>query len=291
MSNLAAIVEADPDPAVDGVVRWRRVDLKRVIEERFKVIYSERSVSALLRVLSFSFIGGRPQHPAQDRPVLETFEKTRARSQRTEAICPRRGAAAALILPKANTEAMQMHLDEICRNLAKGAHAVVLNVSGRMAQHQQTQASKDRHHAVALSIDRDQPGREQRWLGKTGQVSQEAFSREIGLIAESEERSWQDARAGATVQHSRRKWPWQPSRARGRWPSEPSSLTYPPTRSPSSAGSCWMVLPVCSATPPRRRGAGDGCEDPSCEDWRADVGEGFLSAALGKAGLLARAKR
>ncbi len=91
MSALAAIVEAGPDPAVDGVVRWRRVDLKRVIEERFKVIHSERSVSALLRVLSFSFIGGRPQHPAQDRPVLEAFEKTsRARSQRTEAICPRR---------------------------------------------------------------------------------------------------------------------------------------------------------------------------------------------------------
>ncbi len=91
MSELAAIVEAVPDPAVDGVVRWRRVDLKRVIEERFNVIYSERSVSEPLRVLSFSFIGGRPQPPAQDRSVLEAFEKTsRARSQRTEVICPRR---------------------------------------------------------------------------------------------------------------------------------------------------------------------------------------------------------
>ncbi len=54
MSALAAIIEAGPDPVVDGV-RWRRVDLKRVIEERFKIIYSERSVSALLRVLFFLY--------------------------------------------------------------------------------------------------------------------------------------------------------------------------------------------------------------------------------------------
>jgi hypothetical protein len=32
---FAAIVEAGPDRETDGVVRWRRVDLKRVIAERF----------------------------------------------------------------------------------------------------------------------------------------------------------------------------------------------------------------------------------------------------------------
>lgn len=84
MSELGAIVEAGPDPAVDGVVRWRRVDLKRVIEERFAVVYSERAISDLLRTLSFSYISGRPQHPAQDQEVLEGFKKTsRARSQPT----------------------------------------------------------------------------------------------------------------------------------------------------------------------------------------------------------------
>ena len=42
------------------------------------------------------------------------------------AICPRRGKGAALMLPKANTQAMQMHLDEISRNVAARAHAAVL---------------------------------------------------------------------------------------------------------------------------------------------------------------------
>ncbi len=78
MRALAAIVEAGPDPAVDGVVRWRRVDLRRVIEARFGVIYSERAISELLRALSFSYISARPQHPRQDQRVLEGFKKTSA---------------------------------------------------------------------------------------------------------------------------------------------------------------------------------------------------------------------
>jgi transposase len=35
LAQLAAIVEAGPDREKDGVVRWRRVDLKRVVKERF----------------------------------------------------------------------------------------------------------------------------------------------------------------------------------------------------------------------------------------------------------------
>jgi transposase len=84
MGELSAIVETGPDPEVDGVVRWRRIDLKRVIEERFGIIYSERTISDLLAVLSFSHISGRPQHPKQDQRVLEAFKKTSpARSQLT----------------------------------------------------------------------------------------------------------------------------------------------------------------------------------------------------------------
>jgi hypothetical protein len=72
------------DPKVDGVVRWRRIDLKRVIEERFGVIYSERAVSDVLARLAFSTISGRPQHPGQDERGLEAFKKTsRARLPRT----------------------------------------------------------------------------------------------------------------------------------------------------------------------------------------------------------------
>ena len=84
MEELAEIVETGPDPAVDGVVRWRRVDLKRVIEQRFGVVYCERTISDLLAELSFSHISGRPQHPRQDPRVLKAFKKTSpARSQPT----------------------------------------------------------------------------------------------------------------------------------------------------------------------------------------------------------------
>ena len=76
MSELSVIVETGPDPEVDGVVRWRRIDLKRVIEERFGVMYSERTISDLLAVLSFPHISGRPQHPEQDERVIEAFKKT-----------------------------------------------------------------------------------------------------------------------------------------------------------------------------------------------------------------------
>jgi hypothetical protein len=42
------------------------------------------------------------------------------------AICPERGAGAALVLPFVNADAMQRHLDEISRCVAPGAHAVVV---------------------------------------------------------------------------------------------------------------------------------------------------------------------
>jgi hypothetical protein len=42
------------------------------------------------------------------------------------AICPARGVGAALALPYADTDMMLLHLDEISRNVAEGAHAVLL---------------------------------------------------------------------------------------------------------------------------------------------------------------------
>ncbi len=42
------------------------------------------------------------------------------------AICPARGVGAGLVLPFADTNAMQNHLDEISQAVAPGAHAVLL---------------------------------------------------------------------------------------------------------------------------------------------------------------------
>ena len=60
----------------NGVVRWRRADLKRVIAERFGVDYHERYVGTLLKKLGFSHISARPRHPAQDERIVEAFKKT-----------------------------------------------------------------------------------------------------------------------------------------------------------------------------------------------------------------------
>jgi DDE superfamily endonuclease len=42
------------------------------------------------------------------------------------AVCPERGTGAALVLPACNTEAMQLHLDEIATKVTPGAHAILI---------------------------------------------------------------------------------------------------------------------------------------------------------------------
>src|SRR4051812_27493088 len=59
---------------VHGVVRWRRIDLQRVIVERFGIAYHERTVGKILKTLGFSHISGRPCHPAQDGRTIEAFK-------------------------------------------------------------------------------------------------------------------------------------------------------------------------------------------------------------------------
>jgi len=45
--------------AVHGVVRWRRVDLRRLITKRFGVVYHERTVGEILHQLGFRCISAR----------------------------------------------------------------------------------------------------------------------------------------------------------------------------------------------------------------------------------------
>jgi transposase len=177
LAEFARIVDVGPDRERDGVVRWRRIDLKRVIAERFGVNFHPRYVGKLLHKLGFSHMSARPRHPAQDETIVEAFKKisralkahldglpettpiemwfqdearigqknglvrqwarrgTRPRQpadQRYDnaylfgAICPARGVGIALALPYADTDMMQLHLDEISRNVAEDAHAVLL---------------------------------------------------------------------------------------------------------------------------------------------------------------------
>jgi len=61
--------------------------------------------------------GTRPRQPADQR-----YES----AYLFGAICPAQGKGAALALPLANTQAMQLHLDEISSHVATGAHAVLI---------------------------------------------------------------------------------------------------------------------------------------------------------------------
>jgi transposase len=80
LEELDKIVEAGPDLGKDGVVRWRAIDLKRVIEARFGVSYGERHVMKLLNALGFSHISARPKHPKQNARVMGAFKKTSIKS-------------------------------------------------------------------------------------------------------------------------------------------------------------------------------------------------------------------
>ena len=77
-AELASLVDRGPDRQVDGVVRWRRVDLQGVIKQRFGVEYHERYVGKILKALGFSHISARPRHPGQDAETIEAFKKTSA---------------------------------------------------------------------------------------------------------------------------------------------------------------------------------------------------------------------
>jgi len=81
LAQFATLVEAGPDREKDGVVRWRRVDLKGVIAERFGVEFHERYVGKLLQKLGFSHVSARPRHPAQDERIVEASKKLPAHAE------------------------------------------------------------------------------------------------------------------------------------------------------------------------------------------------------------------
>jgi transposase len=73
--ELARLVEAGPDPARCGVVRWRRVDLRDELERRFGVVLHERSVGKILVKLGYRRLSVRPRHPESDEKAQETLKK------------------------------------------------------------------------------------------------------------------------------------------------------------------------------------------------------------------------
>lgn len=79
---LAAAVEAGPRPYLDGVVRWRLVDLAQWLWERFGLSVSRQTLGRELRAMGYAKLSARPRHYAQDPEAADQFEKAfRTRSR------------------------------------------------------------------------------------------------------------------------------------------------------------------------------------------------------------------
>jgi transposase len=85
-AEVARWVEAGPDLAQDGVVRWRRVDLRARIEREFAVSLHERTVGKLLSALDFSRISVRPQHPQSDPEAQALFKRISPSSRKRRSL-------------------------------------------------------------------------------------------------------------------------------------------------------------------------------------------------------------
>ncbi len=75
LDELRGCLEAGPDLAQDGLVRWRLVDLCGLIERRFGVRYQERGMGKLVAALGFTRISARPQHPRSAPEAQAEFKK------------------------------------------------------------------------------------------------------------------------------------------------------------------------------------------------------------------------
>jgi transposase len=84
LEQVAGWVRAGPEPERDGVIRWRRVDLREKIAAEFAVRLHERSVGKQLRRLGFRRISVRPRHPRADVEAQEAHKKTLLSSSPTQ---------------------------------------------------------------------------------------------------------------------------------------------------------------------------------------------------------------
>jgi transposase len=75
-AQVSEWVRTGPDLDADGVVRWRRVDLRAKIARELGVELHERSVGKLLHRQGFRRISVRPRHPAADAEAQQAHKKT-----------------------------------------------------------------------------------------------------------------------------------------------------------------------------------------------------------------------
>ncbi len=74
--RVGELIDAGPIPAVDGVVRWRLVDLAQRVYAELRVTISVQCLSVNLRKIGYRKLSARPRHHAQDKDAIPTFKKT-----------------------------------------------------------------------------------------------------------------------------------------------------------------------------------------------------------------------
>ncbi len=72
---LMARIDEGPIPSVDGVVRWRLVDLIQWLWEEFRVPISKQTLSREVRALDYRKLSARPRHHAQNEVEVRAFKK------------------------------------------------------------------------------------------------------------------------------------------------------------------------------------------------------------------------
>jgi transposase len=73
---LVQKLEQGPIPAVDGVVRWRLIDLVGWIYDEWGISIAENSLSRIVRDLGYRKLSARPKHHGQNEYALDAFKKT-----------------------------------------------------------------------------------------------------------------------------------------------------------------------------------------------------------------------
>jgi hypothetical protein len=69
-------------PAIDGVVRWRLVDLVQWVWEKFAISISRQTLGRELRAMGYRKLSARPRHHAQAAGAVDAFKKPSRRSSR-----------------------------------------------------------------------------------------------------------------------------------------------------------------------------------------------------------------
>jgi transposase len=72
---LAAVIESGPMAAVQGVVRWRIVDLCQWLWDEFRVSVSKQTLGRELRAMRYRKLSARPRHHGQAEGAIEAFKK------------------------------------------------------------------------------------------------------------------------------------------------------------------------------------------------------------------------